>query len=203
MKVGLTGGVASGKSTVARAFAELGAAVIDSDRIAREIVAPGQLALAEIVAAFGPTIVGEDGHLDRKSLREHVFSDSSRRARLESILHPRIASELQARADAAGGPYQVLEIPLLLETGMQTQVDRVLVVDCPVELQVRRVIERDGGSADDARRIVAAQASRELRLAAADDVIVNDSDVDSLHESVRALDRSYRRLSREHSAIPI
>ena len=203
MKVGLTGGVASGKSTVARAFAELGAAVIDSDRIARDIVAPGQPALAEIVAAFGRACLGEDGHLDRKSLREHIFSDSSRRARLESILHPRIAAELHARAEAAGGPYQVLEIPLLLETGMQTQVDRVLVVDCPVDSQVRRLIERDGGTAGDARRIVAAQTSREQRLAAADDVIVNDSNVDSLDRSVRALDRSYRRLSREHPAIPI
>lgn len=203
MKVGLTGGVASGKSTVALAFADLGAAVIDSDRIAREIVAPGQPALAEIVAAFGPGIVGEDGQLDRKSLREHIFSDSSRRAMLESILHPRIAAELDARADAADGPYQVLEIPLLLETGMQTQVDRVLVVDCPVDSQIRRLIERDGGTADDARRIVDAQTSRERRLAAADDVIVNDFSVDSLRRSVRALDRNYRRLWREHPAIPI
>ena len=203
MKIGLTGGVASGKSTVARAFANLGVAVIDSDRIARDIVEPGQPALAEVVAAFGPEIVGEDGRLDRKSLRELVFSDSSRRARLEAILHPRIAAELHARAGAAGGPYQVLEIPLLLETGMQTQVDRVLVVDCPVEAQVQRLIERDGGTASDAHRIVAAQTGRDRRLAAADDVIVNDGALDSLDRSVRALDRSYREISGDDPAIPI
>ena len=203
MKIGLTGGVASGKSTVARAFANLGVAVIDSDRIARDIVEPGQPALAEVVAAFGPEIVGEDGRLDRKSLRELVFSDSSRRARLEAILHPRIAAELHARAGAAGGPYQVLEIPLLLETGMQTQVDRVLVVDCPVEAQVQRLIERDGGTASDAHRIVAAQTGRDRRLAAADDVIVNDGALDSLVRSVRALDRSYREISGHDPAIPI
>ena len=203
MKIGLTGGVASGKSTVARAFANLGVAVIDSDRIARDIVAPGQPALAEVVAAFGPEIIGEDGQLDRKSLRELIFSDSSRRARLEAILHPRIAAELHALAEAAGGPYQVLEIPLLLETGMQTQVDRVLVVDCPVEAQVQRLIERDGGTASDAHRIVAAQTGRDRRLAAADDVIVNDGALDSLDWSVRALDRSYREISGDDPAIPI
>ncbi len=195
MKIGLTGGIASGKSAVARTFAGLGIAVIDSDRIAHDIVAPGQPALAEIVEAFGPQILGEDGLLDRKSLRGIVFSDPAQRARLESVLHPRIAGELAAQAAAAGGPYQVLEIPLLVETGMTDTVDRVLVVDCAERTQLQRLIGRDGGSEDEARRLLAAQAGRATRLAAADDVIVNEDGLDSLYRAVRVLDRCYRRLS--------
>ncbi len=195
LRIGLTGGIASGKTTVAELFAARGVPVIDTDQIARDIVQPGQPALGEIAATFGPTVLGADGLLDRAALRQRVFADPGERRRLEAILHPRIRAELERRSAAAGGPYQLLVIPLLVEGGGQTRLDRVLVVDCPESLQVARLVARDGGSEAAARAILAAQASRERRLSAADDVIVNDGDRAALATAVAALDSRYRRLA--------
>ena len=195
MKIGLTGGIASGKSTVAAMFAELGVAVIDSDVIAREIVEPGQPALQQVVDAFGERMLDATGRLDRRRLRRHVFADEKEREKLESILHPAIQREMLSRAAAAGGKYQVLVVPLLLETGMDTLVDRVLVVDTTRETQLKRLIERDNETETGARQILDAQASREKRLAGAHDILVNDGDLDQLRASVRDLHKAYSALA--------
>jgi dephospho-CoA kinase len=190
-RVGLTGGIASGKSAVADAFARRGTPIVDTDAIARDVVEPGRPALAEVVRAFGPGVLDADGRLDRRALRTLVFAQPELRRRLEAILHPAIRAEMHARADAAAGPYVVVAIPLLVENGLQAQVDRVLVVDCPPEVQLARLLARDGETPEGARRILAAQASREARLAAADDVIVNDGSLAELDARVDALHRAY------------
>jgi dephospho-CoA kinase len=190
-RVGLTGGIASGKSAVADAFARRGTPIVDTDAIARDVVEPGRPALAEVVRAFGPGVLDADGRLDRRALRTLVFAQPELRRRLEAILHPAIRAEMHARADAAAGPYVVVAIPLLVENGLQAQVDRVLVVDCPPEVQLARLLARDGETPEGARRILAAQASREARLAAADDVIVNDGSLAELDARVDALHRTY------------
>ena len=142
-RVALTGGIASGKSVVADMFADLGIPIVDTDLIAREVVAPGQPALDEIRERFGDSMVTADGHLDRGAMRKHVFSDERARADLEAILHPRIAKETMRQADAAEGPYQVIVVPLLVGSKLRGVVDRVLAVDCSEETQVRRLLARD------------------------------------------------------------
>ncbi len=169
--------------------------VIDSDVIAREVVAPGQPALAAIRAAFGPAVVSEDGQLDRAALRDIVFADTAARRRLEELLHPAIRARMDALSEAADGPYQILVIPLLVETGRADDFDRVLVVDSPEDLRLKRLLARDGGSPGQARAIVAAQVSREARLQAADDVIVNDGTLEDLGRRVAELDSQYRKLA--------
>lgn len=191
MKIGLTGGIASGKSAVADAFAMRGVAVIDTDVIAREVVAPGGAALDEIRGAFGAQILDSAGNLDRKRLRKLVFSDPNQRRRLEAILHPRIVAVMAERVAAAGGRYQVVVVPLLVETGMSDRFDRVLVVDCPQKLQIARLVARDDETEESARAIVAAQAQRAQRLARADDIIVNDGDLVALDVAVAKLHRVY------------
>ena len=194
-RIGLTGGIASGKSTVARLFAELGAAIIDTDVIAREVVAPGQPALEEIAATFGEAVLQPDGSLDRGALRARIFASEHDRKALEAITHPRIRAETLRQADTAGGPYQLIVVPLLVESPLRGSVDRVLVVDCPEQLQVERLAARDGESEDSARRILAAQSSRSERLAIADDVISNDGGLENLREQVAALHEIYRSLA--------
>lgn len=195
LRIGLTGGIASGKSLVAGLFARHGVPVLDTDQIARDVVEPGQPALAEIAAAFGAAVIAPDGHLDRRALRGRVFADPAARRRLEAILHPRIRAELERRSAAAGGPYQLLVIPLLVEGAGRTPLDRVLVVDCPEELQLARLRARDGETEAGARAILEAQASRSERLAAADDVVVNDGPPEVLAAAVAALDARYRALA--------
>lgn len=195
LRVGLTGGIASGKSTVAELFAGLGATVIDTDRIARAIVAPGRPALAALVRALGTGILGTGGVLDRPGLRRRIFSDPAARRTVEAILHPAILAELEQQSRLAGGPYQVLVIPLLTEGRHANRVDRVLVVDCPPELQVERLTRRDGETPASAQAMLAAQATREERLAIADDVIQNDGDRSALAAQVAELDRRYRKLA--------
>lgn len=195
LRIGLTGGVASGKTTVAELFAERGAAVLDTDRIAREVVASGRPALAGLVEAFGDGILGAGGELDRPALRRRIFSDAAARRRVEDILHPAILEELERRSRAATGPYQLLVIPLLVERRLSRLVDRVLVVDCPPELQVERLMRRDGESRESALAMLAAQAPRHERLAAADDVIANDGDPGSLAPRVAELDARYRAMA--------
>lgn len=195
MKVGLTGGIASGKSAVADAFAMRGVAVIDTDLIARELVEPGTPALAEIRATFGDSILDSAGKLDRKQLRSLVFSDPEKRRTLEGLLHPLIAREMHTRAAAAGGVYQLIVVPLLVEAGLATDFDRVLVVDCPATLQMSRLIARDNETETTARAMLDAQSARGQRLAQADDIIVNDGDLVALDTAVGKLHRVYTMLT--------
>ncbi len=172
-------------------FADLGVPVIDTDVIAREVVSPGQPALAEIREAFGAGVIAADGTLDRAAMRSMVFGDAGARRRLEAILHPKIGKATRAQAEAAGGAYQVIVVPLLVESSLRGFVDRVLVVDCDERTQVARLLERDAESEEQARRILAAQSTRAERLAIADDVVSNDGSLDDTSEQVRALHRTY------------
>lgn len=196
LRIGLTGGIASGKSVVADMFAELGVPVIDTDLIAREVVQPGQPALDEIRERFGETIIDAAGNLDRAALRKLIFHDDDARLDLEAILHPRIGAETRRQADAANGDYQLIVVPLLVGSPLLQFVDRVLVVDCQEDTQIRRLLERDTESVEQAERILAAQASREERLAIADDVVNNDHSLDHVRDQVIDLDRKYQRLTR-------
>lgn len=195
LRVALTGGIASGKSVVADMFAELGVPIIDTDLIAREVVEPGRPALDDIRERFGEDIIDPAGNLDRRVLRGRVFADPEARLQLEKILHPRIGDETRRQADAAGGPYQLIVVPLLLGSRLLEFVDRVLVVDCDEETQIKRLIARDAETAEQARRILAAQSSRAERLEIADDVISNDRSVDDTRRQVMALHETYIRLA--------
>jgi dephospho-CoA kinase len=188
--------VASGKSTVARLFEALGAKLIDTDQVAREVVAPGTPALALLAGQFGNDVIRADGTLDRARLREIVFSDPAARARLEAITHPAIRERVAELSARAGGPYQVIAVPLLVETGTHRNYDRVLVVDCDPEIQLRRLMLRDGLTREKARGMLAAQASRDARLAIADDVLVNESDPAALAPQVLSLHQRYLQRAR-------
>jgi dephospho-CoA kinase len=194
--VGLTGGIGSGKSAAASLFEELGAAVVDTDAIAHELTAPGGAAIESIRNAFGDEVIDARGALDRAAVRRQVFADASAKARLEAILHPMIRAEADRRSAAARAPYVVLVVPLLVESGgYRSRVRRVAVVDCPEEVQVARVMTRSGLSAEEARAIMAAQVSREQRLAVADDVIDNGGDLAALRPQVEALHRRYLEMA--------
>ena len=195
--VALTGGIASGKSAIADRFAALGASVLDADLVARELVVPGSPALAEIVMRFGADVLDANGALDRGAMRARVFADADARHRLEAILHPRIRAALHARALTAAGPYVLLVIPLLTESGRYDWVDRVLLVDVPRETQRQRLLARDGIAAALADAMLDAQASREQRLAVADDVIVNDATLADLDATIVALHARYVSLGIE------
>lgn len=195
-RIGLTGGIASGKSTVARLFAGLGVPVIDTDELAREVVQPGSAGLAEIVAAFGPEVLDAGGALDRRRLRALVFADEGARARLEAITHPRIEAATLAAAARAGGPYQLLVVPLLVEAGFERHVDRVLLVDCAPETQLRRLLARDAENPAQAQRMLAAQLDRASRQRHADDIIRNEDEAaQTLQAQVQALHRRYLALA--------
>ncbi|WP_355661010.1 dephospho-CoA kinase [Halomonas salifodinae] len=198
LTIGVTGGIASGKSTVARAFAELGIPWVDADDIAREVVAPGEPALAAIAERYGERVLDEAGGLNRRVLREIVFADPEERRWLEAQTHPRIRERLEARlAEMAAGPapYHLLVSPLLFESGQAALVDRCLVIDVPETEQLRRTASRDGVDERQARAIVAAQLDRQARLARADDIIDNSGDEAALAGQIEALDRRYRRLA--------
>lgn len=197
LQIGLTGGIACGKSTVSGLFAALGVPVIDTDQIARDVVAPGTALQASVLARFGAQLLTPSGELDRRALRERVFADAAERAALESLLHPAIMAELGRRAARAGGVYQLLAIPLLVEHNLKSSVDRVLLVDCAPELQLRRVQVRDGITRAQAQAVLAAQASRAARLSVADDVISNDGDLERLRDQVEILHSRYSALARE------
>ena len=195
LRVGLTGGAGSGKSETAAHFAALGVPVLDADAVARRLSAPGQPAAAEILAAFGEAVRAPGGGLDRARLRRLIFADAGARARLEAILHPRIRKALEEALARLTAPYVLLVVPLLVEKGWTDRVDRVLVVDCPESLQIRRLMARDGLDEAQARAMLAAQASREVRLAAAHDVIHNEGDLQALRAQVEALHRRYLELA--------
>lgn len=193
--IGLTGGIASGKSAAAALFAERGVPVVDADVVARQLVEPGEPALEEIRRVFGPSLLDASGELDRRRLRELVFADDARRRELEAILHPRVYARIARELDSLDAPYAVAVVPLLLETGGRELVDRILVVDAPEELQISRTIARDGTTPEAAARVLAAQLPRARRLACADDVITNDADLASLARQVDALHRRYLELA--------
>lgn len=199
-RVALTGGIASGKTTVANLFAELGVPVIDTDVIARTVVEPGQPALAAVIEAFGRDVLDADGHLDRRRMRERIFSDRAAQRRLEGILHPAIREEMERLSREAGCVYQILVIPLLTEGGRRDHIDRVLLVDVPEEVQVERLVARDGVTRVQARAALAAQASRSARSALADDTVQNSGRVDELRAKVAQFDALYRRLAAQRPA---
>lgn len=197
LKVGLTGGIASGKTTVSNLFVKLGVPVIDADDFAHALVEPGQAALKQIIQTFGSSVINKDGSLNRAKLRQKIFADSRQRERLESILHPRIRQAMQEKIAGLSDPYCLLSIPLLLEKGWQSQVDRVLVVDCPADLQVQRLIARDGLSIDEIEPIMKTQANRDARLAIANDVIYTGYNFYQLQKQVLALHRLYSEYTRQ------
>ena len=193
--IALTGGIASGKSAVADLFDRLGVTVIDADQVARQVVEPGTATLEKIVAAFGAEILDSSGHLDRQRLRARVFANPAQREILESITHPAIREEMTRQARSANGVYQIHVIPLLVETGRAREYDRVLLVDCPEEDQIRRLLERDDTNLQQAQQILAAQAKRADRLDVADDVIVNTGTLQDLEQFVLTLHRNYELLA--------
>jgi dephospho-CoA kinase len=199
LRIGLTGGIASGKSSVAQRFAELGVPVIDADESARIVVAPGSPGLAEVMRKFGENLLTPDGALDRRSLRNLIFSDPGRRGELEAILHPLIRADMEHRASVASGPYLVMAIPLLIESGGRERVDRVLVVDADEEVQLKRLMQRDGGTMEQAKAILAAQTSRAARLQVADDVLPNVGSLAELRHSVDQLHQRYLDLARQRN----
>lgn len=197
--IGLTGGIGSGKSTIADAFVALGAALVDTDAIAHQLTAPGGRAIEPIRDAFGDTVIAADGSLDRPAMRQLAFSDAGARQKLEAIIHPLIGAECAdqiSQAHAGGAPYVLIAVPLLVESGNWLQrVDRVLVVDCEESLQISRVQSRSGLSEEQVRAIMDVQATREERRAAADDVIDNSGGLDEARARVQALHQTYLELA--------
>ena len=199
--VGLTGGIGSGKSTVAAQFAARGIVVVDTDAIARSLTLPGGAAMPAVAATFGPQVVASDGALDREAMRRLVFADPAQRRALEAILHPLIRTEADRQCAAASSPYILLDVPLLVETGAyRDRVQRVLVVDCCEATQIARVMQRNGLAEAEVRAILAAQASRAQRQAAADDLLDNDSDLAALTAQVDRLHSIYLALAEEAKA---
>ena len=199
--VALTGGIASGKSTVAEQFAALGVTVIDLDQVARDVVMPGSALLEQLLRRFGAQLRREDGSLDRRALRDVVFADPAARAELEALLHPAILARTAALSDTAGGPYQIIVVPLLVETDAASRYDRVLLVDCDEAQQLQRLQQRDGIDRARAEAMLAAQATRRQRQAIADDVIRNDSGLAELATEVGRLHQRYLGLAGASSRI--
>lgn len=195
LRIGLTGGIASGKSTVEQRFVELGIAVINADDSARAVVAPGQPGLAAVVSRFGAGVLTAKGELDRPALRTRIFADPKERRDLEAILHPLIRADMAERAARAAGPYIVLSIPLLIEGNSRDRVDRILVIDVDEALQLQRLMSRDSVDLEQARSILAAQASRASRLSAADDVLVNSGTVPEFRHAVDRLHQRYLEIA--------
>jgi len=199
LRIGLTGGIASGKSTVEERFAELGVPVINADDSSRAVVAPGQPGLTAVVERFGKQVLTDGGELDRRALRTVIFADPNKRRELESILHPLIRADMERQASRAVGPYLVLSIPLLIESrsrdGASHRVDRILVVDVDEAVQLQRLMSRDSIGADEAHAILAAQASRADRLRVADDVLSNSGTVRDLRQAIDHLHAEYLRLA--------
>jgi dephospho-CoA kinase len=197
--VGLTGGIASGKSLVGAMFVKLGAALVDTDVVAREVVAPGEPGLAAVAAAFGPSILLASGELNRPALRALVFADGDKRHTLEAILHPLIRARTRAKLAELETPYALVAVPLLVETSFRDLVDRVLVVDCPEAVQLERLVRRDAIPRDEALAMLRAQVDRATRLKAAHDVIDNSGTVDTTRRQVEQLHRRYLELAAQRA----
>lgn len=195
LSIGLTGGIASGKTLVAQEFMRLGVPVLDADQVAREVVSKGTPGLAEIVEHFGPQLLQPDGELDRRAMRALVFGQPEQLKKLESLTHPRIREQIRRWCAAQGGPYYVVAVPLLAEGGNVYGFDRVLVVDVPVEVQLQRLMQRDGSDQQLAQKIIASQASRSQRLSIADDVLLNDGTPAQAQARVLDLHNKYLNLN--------
>jgi dephospho-CoA kinase len=196
--IGLTGGIGSGKTTVADMFGARGVTVIDADLIAHQITAPGGIAMPLIESAFGPEFITADGAMDRAKMRARVFADPAAKAQLEAITHPLIRTESERQRSEAQSTYHIVVVPLLIEAGERaSKVDRILVVDCPVETQIERVIQRNGFEREQVLAIIGRQATREARLAAADDIVVNDSaaTLETLQREVDVLHALYLEMA--------
>jgi dephospho-CoA kinase len=201
LRIGLTGGIASGKSTVTQRFGELGVPVIDADAASRNVVEPGKPGLAQVVQRFGGGVLDADGRLNRRALRDLIFKDSSLRQALDAILHPLIRAEMEREAAQVKAPYVVMAIPLLVEGGSAgKRVDRVLVVDADELLQIQRLQARDGSSEEQARAILSSQATRAARLGQADDVLLNAGTVAELRQAVDSLHAQYLQLAQTSSS---
>lgn len=198
--VGVTGGIGSGKSAVTDRFAERGICVVDADLAARVVVEPGKPALKEIAEHFGSHLISNDGTLDRAALRNVVFADAEERHWLEQLTHPLIGEEIVHQIQNSRSPYTIFVSPLLIETSQHALTDRILLVDVPVELQLQRTMARDNNSEEQVMAIIASQASREDRLARADDVIVNDKDLAHLDGEVSRLHDFYMQLANENNS---
>lgn len=196
LRIGLTGGIASGKSQVSAIFESLGIDVIDTDIISRELVQPGSPLLQQIVALFGTSILNKDQALNRASLRKLIFNDAKKRLQLEELLHPAIHDAVYQKISSSNSPYVVVVVPLLIETRYPYELDRILVVDTKLELQISRLTQRDQINEEEARKMLASQASREERLLIADDTIVNNADFASLRKHVEALHYQYLEASK-------
>ena len=200
--VGLTGGIGSGKSVVARLFADRGVSIVDTDQIARGLTIPGGAAMPDIIAEFGADMADAQGAMDRARMRELVFREPDAKRRLEAILHPRIREAVAAAAAIASGPYTIFDVPLLVESGSwKDRVDRVLVVDCPEEVQVARVMARNNLPEDQVRAIMAAQVPRTTRLAAADDIVNNGGQLEDLPPQIERLHQLYLDFSKRKITI--
>ena len=195
LTIALTGGIGSGKTQVSDYFSSLGVPVIDTDIISRQLVEPGQPALEKITENFGHQLLLDSGQLDRAALREIIFNNATARKKLEDILHPAIREKVQYQLQALSFPYVIIVIPLYVETGQFLKTDRILVVDCPQEIQKNRVLARDNVSMEQLGKILEAQATRQQRLAVADDIIVNDADIETLQHKVRQLHEQYLHTS--------
>lgn len=191
LKIGLTGGIGSGKSTVCKIFSEFGVPVIDADIIAHSLVRPGMPALEEIAKTFGKELISNDGTLDRKKIRDQIFANDTERKKLENILHPAVYKEISVQVENINSKYCIISIPLLIETDASDTVDRILVIDVPRELQLQRASNRDKTNKSDIKSIIDSQISREDRLAAADDIVNNDGNIENLHRQISGLHEYY------------
>ena len=191
LKIGLTGGIGSGKSTVCKIFSEFGVPVIDADIIAHSLVRPGMPALEEIAKTFGKELISNDGTLDRKKIRDQIFANDTERKKLEDILHPAVYKEISVQVENINSKYCIISIPLLIETDASDTVDRILVIDVPRELQLQRASNRDKTNRSDIESIIDSQISREDRLAAADDIVNNDGNIENLHRQISGLHEYY------------
>lgn len=197
LKIGLTGGIGCGKTTVCDLFAELGISIIDADLIAREIVEPGQPALSQLSQYFGPQILHADGSLNRAALRQTIFKDEAARQTINAIMHPLIFKDIEQRINKLDSLYCIVAVPLLFETGYQNKFDRVLVIDCDPETQIQRVSQRDQADLQQIQAIIDSQIPRARRLELADDIIVNVSSLQILAEQVKKLHNSYTKLAKD------
>ena len=193
--VGLTGGIACGKTVVSDTFKDLGVNIVDTDIIARDVVEPGTKGLQQVITQFGNEIILPDGTLDRRALRSIVFNNPPLRKKLETILHPLIREESQKRLESGTSAYSILVVPLLFETGMNKMVNQVLAIDTPPEIQLQRLLARDSETEEGAKKIIASQIPREERLKQADDILLNDGDIITLQKQIEILHNSYLRLA--------